>query len=152
MCCPLRQAAISASCCVVRVTDRQPSKPVGDTQCLVRRSGISFGNGMFFVSSSCCCVGGSHTHIWGRAAFRDSNGSEKISRFGCCFCESSGFCGDSWICEFQSSEPAWTHAQCFRVASTVLQVSPCSSWGRMSHTIDTRPHLCSSDCLIASVR
>ena len=39
-----------------------------------------------------------------RAASWDSKGSKEISRPGLSFCESSGFCGSSWIRKFQSSQ------------------------------------------------
>ena len=75
---------------------------------------VSFKNGLCCISSSCCCcVEGRHTHIWSRARV--------------CFCVSSRFCGDFWVCEFNPPNMAWTHAQWPRVASALLQVSPCSS-------------------------
>ena len=49
------------------------------------------------VSPGCCCIGGCHTHVQRRAASLNSNGGEKISGSGLCFCESSGFRGNPWI-------------------------------------------------------
>ena len=43
------------------------------------------------------------THVNSRAASWDSSSGEKIKRPGLCFCESSGFRGDAWVCESQSS-------------------------------------------------
>ena len=56
------------------------------------------------TSSGCCSTGGCHTHNQSRAALWDSSGGGKISRSGLCFCESSGFRGDSWVRESQSSK------------------------------------------------
>ena len=55
------------------------------------------------VSTSRCCIGRGHTHIQSRTASWDSSDSEKIGRSGLCFCESSGFCGDAWVRNFQST-------------------------------------------------
>ena len=40
-----------------------------------------------------------HTHIQSRASSRDSSGSEEMSLSGVCVRESSGFGGDTWVCE-----------------------------------------------------
>ena len=56
------------------------------------------------VTSSCCCVGRGHTHTQGGAASWDSGGSEKISPPGLRCCKPSGFRGNAWVCEFQSTQ------------------------------------------------
>ena len=80
-----------------------------------------FGNGICFVqqllASPRAAAALEDATVQGRAAFRDSSGSENISKSG-----SSGFCGDCWVRESQPSEKtAWTHAWWPRVASAVLQ-------------------------------
>ena len=79
------------------------------------------------VTSSCCCIGRGYTHIQGRAASWDS--SEEICRPVLRCCEPSGFGRNAWVCKFLSTQEARTQAWCPRVASAVLQVSPCSSCG-----------------------
>ena len=56
------------------------------------------------VSTSRCCIGRGHTHIQSRTASWDSSGCEKISWSGLCFGESSGFCVDTWVCKFQTTQ------------------------------------------------
>ena len=113
MCCPLRQVAIPASYCMVRVTagcGRPSAVQISGrfTVPCARRSGISLRQ-RDVVRSGAASVPGLlllqwrtlHTHIWSRPASGDRSGSERISRSGCW---SSSVCGDSWICEFQPSE------------------------------------------------
>ena len=63
---------------------------------------MSFAMQLTFKSSLCCIS--CHTHIQSRTASWDSSGSEEISRPGLRCCEPSGFRGDAWVCEFQSTQ------------------------------------------------
>ena len=87
------------------VADHLLSRPGDDTRCLDRA-----GPGFLFSSVRFCdpkqlmlrLLG--LTHSQSRASSWDSSGGEKISRSGLCFCESSGFRGDSWVRESQSAK------------------------------------------------
>ena len=86
-------------------------------------------------SASCCCIGEEATHM-SRAALRPGTAAV-VKRSAGLDCASVSPLGSVVMPGSASLSPpktAWTHAQCSREASVVLQSSPCSSSGtRMIH-------------------
>ena len=64
---------------------------------------MSRSNGACAASSRAAALG-EPTHVQGGTASWDSSGSEKISPHGLRCCEASGFGGNAWVCEFQSTQ------------------------------------------------
>ena len=120
------------------------------------------------VSWGCCCIEGCRALVQSRAASGDSSGGGKISRFGLCFCGSSGFRGDPWIREPQSAQDGvdtsrvssggFGGAVCFTVVE--LGVDPQTaltkavevllSSSRLIQKDSTGQSLCNSDCTVFS--
>ena len=82
------------------------------------------------VSSSCCCFGeGPHTHPEPRCVRGQQWKRKDQQGLDCEAVKPLGFVVMPRSASFSPPKTAWTHASCPRVASAVLQVSPCSSWG-----------------------
>ena len=111
--------------------------------------GFPFGRGMFFFQKRpalhrAAAALEDATHTMSRATSRDSSGSEDISQSGLCFWESSGFCGASWVREFQTSEHGVNARMVASSGFGSAAVFSVLELGgpRKFHIVDIRPRPC----------
>ena len=118
------------------MADRQLSRRGSDTRCVGHtRLVFPCGNGMFFSFKKRLVLHLLELLLHSkRPALRPV--TPAVS--GYCFCDSSGFCGDSWVCEFQTSEHGvntrMVAIECLRQCCSFLHAQVGGL--RMSHNRD----------------